>query len=145
MSLSHLLDTSVYSQPVKDYPAPGVLDRWSELGEAVVCTSAVCLAELLQGLEQRRSEKYWRRYKELLMGRYPVLPFDDRAAVHFGHLSAELRLAGQTRPVVDLMVAATCIGHGLTVVTLNVRHFAGIPGLKVEDWSPLASSSRPSR
>lgn len=137
MKLSHLLDTSVFCQPIKDHPVPGVLDRWSDLGEAPVCTSAVCLAEILQGLEQRGSEKYWRRYKELLMGRYPVLPFDEHAARHFGRLSAELKASGQTRPVVDLLIAATSVAHGLTVVTLNSRHFAGIPGLRVEDWSPV--------
>lgn len=135
MNLTHLLDTSVFSQPIRDTPAAGVLERWSEIGEAGVCTSAICLAEVLQGLEHRGSEKYWHRYRSLLAGRYPILPVDERVAAHFGSLSAGLRRAGQPRPALDLLIAATCLRHGLAVATLNARHFVGIPGLKVEDWS----------
>lgn len=134
VALSHLLDTTVFCQPIKDTPVQGVLARWHELGEAVVCTSAVCVAEILQGLEQRQSEKYWRRYRELLMGRYPVLPLDEAVAAQFGRLAAELRRAGETKPAVDLFIAATARQHGLTIATLNAGHFSDIPGLSVEDW-----------
>lgn len=132
--MTHLLDTSVFSQPIKDYPLDAVLDRWSTLGDQAVCTSAVCLAELLQGLELRRSDKYWRRYRELLMHRYPVLPFDAAVATVFGQLVAQMNAAGRPRPALDLMIAATARTHGLIVATLNARDFAGIPGVGVEDW-----------
>ena len=32
-----------------------------------------------------------------------------------------------------MRIAAIALRHGLTVVTGNVRHFADIPGLKVEN------------
>ena len=35
----------------------------------------------------------------------------------------------------DVLIAATAKTHGLTVATLNVRHFEGVHGLAVEDWS----------
>ena len=136
MALTHLLDTSVFCQPIKDRPIPEVLDRWSELGEVVVCTSAICLAEVLQGLEQRQSEKYWRRFHELLEGQYPVLSVDGAVAAQFGKLASELRRAGQPKPALDLFIAATARQHELVVATLNAKHFADIPGLRVEDWSP---------
>lgn len=135
MSLTHLLDTTVFSQPIKDHPAPTVMDRWSALGDACVCTSAICMAELLQGLELRQSAKYWRRYRALLHDRYPALPFDQAVAAVFGQAAASLRNQGQPRPVVDLLIASTAKRHGLIVATLNARHFAGIPGVQVEDWS----------
>ncbi len=34
----------------------------------------------------------------------------------------------------DLWMAATCIAHGLTMVTANVREFTRVPGLTVEVW-----------
>ena len=132
--MTYLLDTSVFSQPIKDLPLDTVLDRWSTVGDAAVCTSAVCLAEPLQGLEMRRSEKYWRRYRELLMHRYPVLPFDAAVAAVFGQLVAPMKTAGRPRPALDLMIAATARTHGLIVATLNARDFADIPGVGVEDW-----------
>ena len=135
MALTHLLDTSVLSQPIKDHPLSVVMDRWSAQGDTSVCTSAICVAVLLQGLEMRQSEKYWRRYRELLENRYAALPFDQTVAAVFGQTSAVLRSSGQPRPVVDLLIASTAKRHGLIVATLNSQDFSGIPGLQVEDWS----------
>lgn len=137
MKLTYLLDTSILCQPIRDQPVAGVLSRWSEVGDAAVCTSAICLAEVLQGLEQRNSEKYWRRYRSILAGHYTVLPVDERVAARYGRLSAELRALGRPRPVLDLFIAATCLSQGLTVVTLNRQHFEDIPGLNMEDWSAV--------
>jgi tRNA(fMet)-specific endonuclease VapC len=36
---------------------------------------------------------------------------------------------------VDLMLAATALVRGLTIVTHNTRHFAKVPGLNLEDWT----------
>ena len=48
-----------------------------------------------------------------------VLPFDVSTAQRWGRLSASLG-----HDSVDLMIAATALEHGLTVVTRNVRDFA---------------------
>jgi tRNA(fMet)-specific endonuclease VapC len=34
----------------------------------------------------------------------------------------------------DLLIGATALAHGYAVVTDNVRHFARIPNLQVENW-----------
>lgn len=140
MPLSHLLDTSVLSQPIKDKPLPGVLDRWNDLREDALCTSAVCLAEVLQGLRDRESSKYWRRYRELLENQYPVLPFDASVADTFSILAADMHRQGKPRPTLDLMIAATACRHGLVLATLNTRDFIGIPGLVLEEWGESAGS-----
>ncbi|MGZ5440093.1 MAG: PIN domain-containing protein, partial [Candidatus Aminicenantales bacterium] len=51
-----------------------------------------------------------------------------------GELLAGLSLTGQNIDVEDVLIAATALTQGLTVVTNNVRHFERIPGLRVEDW-----------
>jgi toxin FitB len=135
MPLSHLLDTSVFSQPIEDKPLPSVLDRWSSRSEDVFCTSAICLAEILQGLHQRDSLKYWRRYRELLENQYPILAFDASVAETFGILAADARRQGKPKPALDLMIAATACRHGLVLATLNARDFIGISGLVIEDWN----------
>jgi predicted nucleic acid-binding protein len=143
MPLSHLLDTSVLSQPIKDKPLPSVMDRWNVLDENALCTSAICLAEILQGLRERESSKYWRRYRELLENQYPVLSFDAHVAEIFSELSADLRRQGKPKPALDLMIAATAHQHGLVLATLNVHDFTGIPGLTIEDWNkPLKTITR---
>ena len=135
MPLSHLLDTSVLSHPIKDRSLDSVLERWSQVGDSVVCTSAICIAELLLGLAGRDSPKYWRRYREILEDRYAVLPFDDGMAKVFGDLSGELRKREEPKPTIDLMIAATAKHHGLVIATPNSKDFAVIPGVAVEDWS----------
>jgi predicted nucleic acid-binding protein len=36
----------------------------------------------------------------------------------------------------DALIAATALGHGLPVLTANVRHFGAVQGLKVEAFNP---------
>ena len=134
MHFTHLLDTSVLSQPMKDQPLEAVLNRWSLLREDRLCTSALCTGEILRGLHARNAPRFWNRYRALIEAHYPSLPFDAAVAATFGRLHRETAAGGKTRPMVDLMIAATATHHGLILATLNARDFAGIPGLVVEDW-----------
>jgi predicted nucleic acid-binding protein len=34
----------------------------------------------------------------------------------------------------DILQAGYCINHGYTLVTHNLKHFEGIPGLQTIDW-----------
>ena len=51
---------------------------------------------------------------------------DDSLAIS-GICEAELRYG--------LARAATALAYRLVLATLNARHFDGIPGLQVQDWS----------
>jgi len=135
VAVTHLLDTSVYCQPLRRAPVPSVVDRWRSLGDEALCVSVLCEAELLQGLEAKQSEVLWERYRQLLDGRLAVLDLNSDVARQYASLAGPLIRAGRPRPVVDLLIAATAKQAGLVVATLNVRHFAGIEGVAVEDWS----------
>lgn len=135
MRFTHLLDTSVLSQPIKDHPVEQVLVRWDKAGDTSVCSSAICLAELRQVLEMRQSQKYWRRFHELIEHRYLALPFDEDIATTYSQLAAQVKQMGKTKPTVDLFIAATAKHHGLILATLNEKDFRDIPGLAVENWS----------
>lgn len=135
MPISHLLDTSVYCQPLRKKPVPSVIARWTALGDASLCVSVLCEAEVLQGLEAKGSERLWSRYRSLLEGRLPVLELTLEIARTHATISGGLIRSGKPRPVVDLLIAATARSSGLVLATLNPRHFTGIEGLAVEDWS----------
>ena len=109
--------------------------RWAALGDGSLCTSVICEAEVLQGLEAKGSERLWRAYRAVLKGRLHVLPVDMRVAERYAHVQAVSIRMGRTRPVFDLLIAATALVHELTLATCNVRHFEGLKGLSVEDWS----------
>lgn len=132
--ITHLLDTSVYCQPLKKQPLPCVIQRWMRLGDGVMCTSIFCETEILQGLELKQSEKLWQAYREILKDRIPILPFDMNIARIYARIQAESIRSGITRPVFDLLIASTAMAHDLILATCNYRDFISIPGLRVEDW-----------
>jgi predicted nucleic acid-binding protein len=133
--ISHLLDTSVYCQPLRKKPVPSVVARWRAIGDASLCVSVLCEAEVLQGLEAKGAEGLWKRYRSLLDGRLPMLEVTLEIARAYATLAGGLLRSGKPRPVVDLLIAATARSSGLVLATLNPRHFTGIEGLAVEDWS----------
>ena len=132
---SHLLDTSVYCQPLKPAPLPSVVRRWRELGDAALAISVICDAELRYGLDWSGSSRLQQQYEELLENRLPVLDVDTDVARHFARIKAGCRRRGLVASDFDFLIAATAKAHGLILATLNAPHFRGIEGLPVEDWS----------
>ena len=132
--ITHLLDTSVYCQPLKKQPHPSVIQQWMRVGDSALCTSIFCETEILQGLELKNSEKLWQAYREILKERLPILPFDMRVAETYARLQADSIKHGLTRPIFDLLIASTAIAHELILAACNYRDFVSIPDLRVEDW-----------
>ena len=135
MALSHLLDTSVYCQPLKPKPVPSVQSRWRALGDEAVAISAVVEAELLYGLELKQSRKLTAQYDALLKDRLYLFPVDAEVARCFAKIKAAAKRRGHACPDLNFIIAATAKAHGLILATLNYRHFADIEGLAAEDWS----------
>ncbi len=65
-----------------------------------------------------------------------VLPVTQAIAERWGVLDAQRQQIGRPLAVVDGMIAATAIEHGLTVVTRNVRDFTGLGVGIFNPWEP---------
>ncbi len=135
MSLTHLLDTSVFCQPIKPAPLSSVQNRWTVLGDEALAVSVICEAELLYGLELRGPSKLNVHYEHLLKNRLRSLSVDSSVAVAFAHMKSWTKKKGHSASDFDLLIAATAKAHGLVLATLNYRHFQWIEGLAVEDWT----------
>jgi predicted nucleic acid-binding protein len=135
VALSHLLDTSVYCQPIKPAPLEPVRGRWTSLGDDALAISAICEAEVLYGLELKKSPRLTSLYDALLKGRLRVLPVDSGVAKHFAQLKAWAKVHGRGLSDFDLLISATARAHGLTLATLNLRHFQGLPNVIAENWA----------
>ncbi len=135
MAVSHLLDTSVYCQPIKPRPLVPVQERWRALGDDALAVSTICEAELLYGLELKRSESLTALYDALLKDRLRILPVDSGVARHFASLKVWARVNGRPLSDFDLLIAATARTHSLSLATLNIRDFQNLPGVAVDDWS----------
>lgn len=132
----YLFDTDVISSIVRADPPPRLVDRLSQLPRALQFTTAVNAAEVYYGAARAgaRRDALVQAFEDSVLSRLTVLPFDLESARVFGRLKAALEGRGQPRSEPDLRIAAIALRHSLTLVTGNVRHFTGIPGLKVENW-----------
>src|SRR5688572_17428992 len=103
--VTHLLDTSVYSQPIRRVPHPEVVKRWQLLGDTSLVTCAVCEAEVLFGIEKEKrrnsSTKIGTRYDTLLKGKLDILPVDAAVAAVYATLRCECEARGQNIPAMD--------------------------------------------
>ncbi len=63
-----------------------------------------------------------------------ILDVTHDVARKFGELRAALLDAGQPKPQMDLLIAATSLVHNLTLVTHNTQDYSGIPGVRLDDW-----------
>jgi tRNA(fMet)-specific endonuclease VapC len=97
--------------------------------------SVVTLAELTAWIERRNTPRSMRAGIAALAPDIVWLPMTDKIAGHGGELRAKSYDAGQPLPMIDLLIAATALEHGLAVVTHNVRHYQSVSGLAVEDWA----------
>ena len=95
---------------------------------------AVVEAELRVGAEKSRDPARSRRIVEVFLLPFEILPFDSEAARLYGSLRAELERQGNVIGGNDLLIAATALSRGATLVTHNVREFKRIPALPLEDW-----------
>jgi tRNA(fMet)-specific endonuclease VapC len=100
--------------------------------------SAITASALLHGVHRATDPKVRARrsaFVEAVLERFPLLPVDLAIARAHAQLWAELMAEGRLIGAHDLWLAATCLAHGLTMVTTNMQEFARVPGLAVESWA----------
>ncbi|MGV8084251.1 MAG: type II toxin-antitoxin system VapC family toxin [Coriobacteriia bacterium] len=99
--------------------------------------SVVTVSELLHGVHRAATpEQQAKRsaFVEGILERFPLLEIDTATARAHARVWAELSASGTLIGPHDLWLAASCIAHGLTLVTANIREFARVPGLQLETW-----------
>lgn len=133
--MRYLLDTSVFSQPLRRKPVEAALIRWKEAGDSSCVVSAVTVAEVEYGLFLENQPRRREKFRFLLEGRLGVLETDAAVWMEFARRKARQKKAGREMADLDLLIAATALLHRLTVATLNTRDFAAVEGLAWEDWS----------
>ena len=63
-----------------------------------------------------------------------ILPVTETVAERWGHVAAAARKQGATVSVVDGLIAATAVEHGLTLVTRNTKDFARLGVELLNPW-----------
>ena len=132
--IKFLLDTDTCSYAMRrSHTALLARLRAHPLAEQAV--SVVTAAELLFGTKlaaahAKATEDYQRFIRHLA-----VLEWGADAAEHYADIRADLRRKGTPIGANDLLIAAHARSLGVTLVTNNVREFARVKGLKVDNWA----------
>ena len=135
--MRYLLDTNFISELRKEDRANRGVQAWALANDPAQCAlSVITIGEIREGIEDLRArdlpqakaiEKWLAKQVAEFAGN--ILPVTTEIADRWGRLMSVTEL-----PEWDLMVAATALVHDLSVVTRNVKHFAGTGVRIVNPW-----------
>src|SRR4051794_5917045 len=116
MVMPFLLDTNSWIFYLKN-PSGILGNKLASVSPLEIRLCSVVKAELLHG-----AEKYGNRIQRLqilsrVFSQFLSHPFDDKAAEIYGPMRHLLEVAGQVIGPNDLLIAAICAAHNLTLVT----------------------------
>lgn len=127
-----MLDTNIISNIIRNPFGPAA-QRIEQADPKALCTSIVVAGELRYGCAKKGSVKLLARVESIL-DMLAILPLGVPVDAEYGDIRAELEAAGQSIGLNDLLIGAHAYALGMTLVTDNVREFARIRGLHVENW-----------
>lgn len=130
--LRYLLDTNIVIYVMKRRPVE-VLDTFNKQANRMAI-SAITLAELMHGSEKSSRPAENLAAIEDFCSRLEVLPYTPKAAQHYGSIRTSLEKIGQPIGINDLHIAAHARSEGLILVTNNMKEFAKVPALQLENW-----------
>lgn len=129
----YLLDTNACIR-LLNRSSSALSQRFRDTPPSRVRLCAVVKAELIYGA--RKSQKSAENLQKIKRFFAPIksLPFDDACAEQAGQIRAELESNGTPLGPMDLLIAATALQFGATLVTHNTGEFCRVAGLNLEDW-----------
>lgn len=131
-SYQYLLDTNIISELVKS-PQGKVAQKVINAGNEKICTSIIVASELRFGVIKRGSKKLTEQV-EAILDAINVLPYQTSADNHYAILRNYLGKKGTPIGPNNMLIAAHALELDLILVTANVKEFARVPKLQVENW-----------
>jgi predicted nucleic acid-binding protein len=123
--MKYLVDANVLGEPTKRTPEPRVID-WLRKHESDLVVDSIILGELcvgVQSLPSGRRRTRLEQWFDALAEAVECLPWDVAISRRWARLVVDLKRKGNPVPLLDGMIAATALTHGLTVATRNVLDF----------------------
>ena len=135
--MSYLIDTNVLSELRRKQPDPQVVAWLQARPPQSLFLSVLTLGEIRKGIEKvadlgrQQALLDWLEVElpNYFLGR--LLNIDAHTADRWGRLMAS---AGRPLPAIDGLLAATALQHDLTLVTRNIKDFAGLQVKLISPW-----------
>ena len=134
-----VLDTDIVSLLQRGHPR--VVSRCAARRPEELAITVISLEEQLSGWysllrKTKQPDELVKAYQSLIdsllfLARLPILPLTLPAIARFQHLIGLKLNVGR----MDLRIAAIVLENQGVLITRNVRDFARVPGLVLEDWT----------
>ncbi len=132
--MKYLLDTNICVFLFRQKSAEA-LQRLYQTQTGEVGISAVTLAELRYGADKSADPAKNHVVIDAFLTNITLAEFDESAAKCYGAIRSELESRGTPIGPLDNLIAAQALSLRVTLVTNNVREFARVSGMVVEDWT----------
>ncbi len=127
----YLLDTNICIDYV-DGRSPVARRRVEESFRKGLAISSITASELLVGARESKDPLADTQRIDRFISVVRCHDYDTAAAREYARIAKAI---GVNRKSFDRLIAAHALALGLVLVTSNVKHFADVPGLKVENWT----------
>ena len=111
-----------------------IADKIIRVGESNCRISEITVAELKFGVERSQDPDVQRAALDTFLKRIEVVPIFNSLDV-YAKEKARLRKAGLIIDDFDLLIGATAVANGWTLVTNNEKHLARLDGIVIENWA----------
>lgn len=132
--MQYVLDTNICLAIIRK-KSPLATQRLTQQPVATVALSIVTIAELQFGVEKSSDPTKNQQALERFLIPFVFLDFDYNESQVYGKMRAYLEAQGTSIGALDTLIAAQALAHNLIMVTNNVREFARVPNLRIEDWT----------
>ena len=127
--MKYLLDTNIISEFIAKQPNQKVLDFVTSLDENDVYLSVITIGEIKFGIQkvqnQTKKEQLLLWLENDLLQRFKgkIVDIDTETMLTWGELNQHLQSIGRVIPIVDSLIASSCVSKDFTLITRNVKDF----------------------
>jgi tRNA(fMet)-specific endonuclease VapC len=111
----------------------GVLTHYQATNPSTILIPSMVAGELLVGAE-KSSRINAKADVNSFLARHTIVPFGETEMREYARVRAQLEQAGMKIGSEDLIIVATALAQGATLVTHNTREFSRVAGLRLVDW-----------
>ena len=141
--MKYLLDTNIISEFISKVPNEKVLNFIDSIDECDIYLSVITIGEIKVGIEKLNRETHHKKIDILLnwlendllqrfQGR--ILEIDIDTILKWSEITAKLQKIGKPMPIMDSLIAATCLTNKSILITRNSKDFYN---LEIEIINPF--------
>lgn len=130
--MKYLLDTNIISEFISKNPNQKVLDYVNSLDENDIYLSVITIGEIRFGIQKLDREHQAKKISLLstwlnneLMQRFDgrIVDIDKETMLQWGEINAKLQKIGRPMPIMDSLIASSCLAKKMVLITRNTKDF----------------------